>query len=188
MKEYDDLSGEFNTKMKIEDFSKEALIKLWKSASRSYAWLAGIYIADLRERHGEKMAFDINAEVWEKWLPDEVRLVREPMNIQGNDVEAYFKFLRSYGLIGGLMDIDLELINKNHGIYTVKHCPVIYQFEKRNDPEGARHMCLMDDNEKGGYRTQAHQFNPKMKVKCLTPLPRKSKDDVYCRWEFKIED
>jgi hypothetical protein len=36
--------------------------------------------------------------------------------------------------------------------------------------------------------TQAQLFNPNIKVRPLKLPPRKSKDEIACKWEFSLEE
>jgi hypothetical protein len=48
-------------------------------------------------------------------------------------------------------------------------------------------MLAMCDLDFRAFDKIARFFNPKMKVTALKLPPRKSKDDVACQWEFKLE-
>jgi len=44
-----------------------------------------------------------------------------------------------------------------------------------------------EEVERPMFQRIAAYFNPKMKATALKLPPRKSEDDIACRWEFKIE-
>ncbi len=184
-RELNDYSGDYKPDLKYEDFSKAALIRLWQLASKHYFGIARSYITDLRKRHGEKEALAINDKIWMEWYPTEFRIVLDAMNIKGNDVETLFKFIQCYGGVAGLMNIELDLKNKDHGIFTVRRCPILESNERRNDPEAIHHLCGMDVV---GYEMWGHVINPKITTKCLKLPPRKDKNEIVCQWEWKLEE
>ncbi len=184
MEDLKDYSDKYITDLRYEDFSKEALIRLWRSASKLYLGIEGLWLTRISERYGKETAFELDTEIFKKNIPLEIKWVKEAMNISGDDVETLFKFFQCYAAGGGLLDIDLDLKNKNHGIYTVRRCTTLDYYERHADDEGLKHCCDMDI---WGYALQAHCINPNIKTTCLKLPPRKSKDEIACQWEFRLE-
>jgi hypothetical protein len=182
MDELKDYSGPYISNLKLEDFSKETLVKLWQGTSKLFMGIAGIYLSDLRAKDGDKIAYDMDSEVWRKMIPLELKFVTRAMNIQGNDVATVFKFLQCYACAGGQMDMELDLKNKNHGILTVKRCRPLEYLERNNEIVAGKHMCDMD---LWGWQLQATIINPDIKVTCLKMPPRKSGEEITCQWEYK---
>ncbi|NQT47707.1 MAG: hypothetical protein HQ578_01885, partial [Chloroflexi bacterium] len=94
MEEMQDYSGPLRPDLKMEEFSKEALVRLWQAAGKLYVGLDGIWYSLIRERYGEDVARELDAELWRREAPLEVRRNREAMNIWGDDVESVLKFLQ----------------------------------------------------------------------------------------------
>lgn len=179
-----DYSGPFDPKLQVDDLSKETLIKIWKSAAQLFVGIATLYLEDLRKRHGDKVAFEINEEIWRKIIPLEVKFVTEAINSHENDVAAYFKFLQCYALAGGQMDaMDFDLKDKNDGIFTVRHCQA---FSGEFDDKTIKHYCEMCH---WGWQLQANTINPDMKMTCLKPPPEPpltNKEDIICQWRYQL--
>ncbi len=89
-----DYSGAFRPDLRMTDFSREALVRMWQVAGMMYTSLAGNYQRVMREKLGEKAAQELDAEVWRRQTPVEVRLCRRAMGIAGDDVASLFKHLQ----------------------------------------------------------------------------------------------
>jgi hypothetical protein len=183
-----DYSEAFQPGLHMTDFSKEALVRLWEVAGKMYTSLAGTYQRVLRERLGEQLALELDAEVWRRQTPVEVRLCRRAMGITGDDVASLFKHLQVDPGAGGIWpEFDLELKDSNHGILTVKRCLALEHFERGGEAELARlkHTCEVLDGE--GFQDTAALFHRRMKAMPLKLPPRNNKDEIACQWEFKVE-
>jgi len=187
MEELQDYSGEFKPDLKLQDFSKDALVRLLKASAKLYVGIGGLYHRAIRERYGMDVALEFERKIWRRNEVLEVQRVNEAMNTEGNDVAALFKFCQLDPGIGGIMEIEYDLKNNNHGIMTVKYCQSLAYFERHGETDLQKFVCEVLDKE--GFAEIAREcFNPKMKARPLKLPPRKSKDEVACQWEFKIEE
>jgi hypothetical protein len=188
--ELKDYSGEFRPDLKMEDFSKEALVKLWQLGAKLYIGLDGLYYSLNREKFGEDKARELAVEVWLRKgfaADQEVRRGREAMNIWGDDVASLFKFFQiDPGCAGVMPDVKYELKGKNHGIFTVKRCLSLEYFEKHGETSLQKHAC--EDLDILGFQRAAELFNPKIKATAVKLPPRKNREEIACQWEFKIEE
>jgi hypothetical protein len=186
MAELKDYSGPYKPDLKLEDFSKESLIRLYKAACKDYLGIDGIWLGLLRQKLGEKTAFDYDVEVWEGGTKGEVRRTREALNIWGEDVEAVMKYIQTSASLGGLFDIDTELIDKTHGRYTITYCHALEYFEKHGDDKLLTQACeglCIPYNQRS-----ADWFSPKIKWVPVKLPPRKSKDEPACVWDIYLEE
>jgi hypothetical protein len=186
MAELKDYSGPFKQDVKLEDFSKEALIRLYKAACKDYLGIDGIWLALLRQKYGDQVAFEHDVAVWELGTKGEVRRTREALNIWGDDVESVMKYIQTSASLGGLFHIDTELIDKNHGRYTITKCHALDYFEKHHDETLLKQACeglCIPYNQRS-----ADWFNPKIKWTAVKLPPRKSKDEPACVWDITLEE
>ncbi|MFC1944733.1 hypothetical protein ACFLX5_04520 [Chloroflexota bacterium] len=181
-----DYSGEFNPKVKYEDFSEEALESLLTEYARLEMALGGWWYDVVKERYGEQEVIECEKEVWEKGVPYTVLRITKALNIQGNDVAACFKTMQMFpGGCQQLFETTWELKNPNHGFCTTDRCPPLEFYERHGEVVKMQNMCRMDiDNAK----IIAKFFSPYVKVEPLKLPPRKNEDEVFCIWEFKIEE
>ncbi len=191
MKELKDYSGKYNTDLRFEDFSKEALIRLIKSYQLSFVGLMGMWNTMNRERMSTEDAFKLDADVYERMLSKfSLPLVTQALNIQGNDVVTMLKYCQFApdGAREGLYECNYEIKNNNHAIMTFTRCPSLFYFERKGNIKDINSLCGPGGVEERAFVAICQYFNPKMKCKGLKLPPRKSKDDTCCQWEFKIED
>ncbi|MCX6000637.1 MAG: DUF6125 family protein [Chloroflexi bacterium] len=190
MEELQDYSGEFRPNLRLQDFSKDALIRFWRSVSDWYGGQCGRWMFLVRERFGSQKALHLGNMMWVyDPKPDcaEVREMVEAMNIRGNDVESLFKcFQVDPGACGIWQDTEFKLVTKNHGIFTVGKCWALEYFEKAKDLEYMQTCCRGWDYY--GFAEAAKVINPNMKTTALRLPPRRSPDDIACQWEFKVEE
>ena len=184
MEELKDYSGEFNPNLKLEEFSKDTLVSLWYATCRLLAGLDGHWYNYIKEILGEEATNDVNHKVWADMVPRELRWIGKTMKIDGNDLEAFFKFQQVNPAIGGVCDIECDLKNKEYGTITFTRCPALDSCERHNWPGRLKFLCDTDDRY---FRKHARHFNANIKVKSLKLPPRESKDEIACKWEFKIE-
>jgi len=186
MKELQDYSGEFIRDLKLEDFSKTALIRLYEAACKDYLGIDGIWLTLMRQKFGDDIAFSYSKEVWEPGTKGEACRTREALNIWGDDVEAVMKYIQTSASLGGLFRIDCEMKDKNHGIYTIHRCNALEYFEKQRDEALLKQACYglcIPYNQRS-----ADWFNPKIKWTAVKLPPRKSKDEPACVWEITLEE
>ena len=191
MKELKDYSGKYNTDLKFEDFSKEALIRLLKSYQLSFVGIMGMWNTVNRERMSAEDAFKLDADVYERMLSKfSLPLVTQALNIKGNDVVTMLKYCQFApdGAREGLYECKYEIKNNNHAILTFTRCPSLFYFERTGNIKDINSLCGPGGVEERAFVAICRYFNPKMKCKGLKLPPRKSKDDICCQWEFKIED
>ena len=186
MAELQDYSGDFNPNLKITDFSKEALIRLWEAAAKLYIGMDGMWWTLIKQRYGEKTAVDLSAENWRRAADFELKRTTEAMNIHGDDVATLFKVYQVDPGFAPICDLQFDLKTKNHGILTVTRCKSLEYLERHNEEEFIRNACHVVDVE--GFQRLASLVNPRMKATALKLPPRKSSDETPCVWELKVED
>ena len=186
MAELKDYSGNFKPDLKIEDFSKEVLIKLLYEYSRIFLATDGFWYTLIEQRHGEDEAMACEIKVWDKCYTFDPRRITQAMNIQGRNVEACMKALPlSPGFPLGFFDWDVDLKNSNHAIVTVNRCPSLLFFEKEGK---GRDVRICNELEQRTFQVYANYFNPAIKVTALKLPPRKNKEEVpCCQWEWKLQ-
>ncbi|MCK4792529.1 MAG: hypothetical protein KAV87_52860 [Desulfobacteraceae bacterium] len=183
MKELTDYSGEFDPNIRYEDFSKNSLLELLNAYSDYIRKLDGFWYLMVKDRMGDDEAFACDTNVWEKMYAIEFEMTRKLFKIKGNDVVALMKafqmspWTRTYRH-------SMELQSPHHGILTVTHCPTLLALEREGE---GREERICQQLEPKLFRKQADFFNPEIQVRALKLPPRKSKDEVHCQWEFKLE-
>jgi hypothetical protein len=187
MKEKKDYSGEFKPEAKLQDFSKDTIVRLWRSSSLAYMLLGGLWFDVVKDKVGEEKALEWEKEVWLKrgGCENDIRVPMEALEIEGNDVATLLKAFQFAPGEAGWIDITCELKNNNHGILTATRCPALEIFEYSGDTARQKHACI--DICVPGMQLTGEHINPKMKCRALKLPPRKSEKEIACQWEFKID-
>ena len=186
MAELQDYSGEFKPDLKLTDFSKEALVRLLVAASRMYLGADGMWTTVIRRRYGDDVALSCSKEVWDTNWKLELRRPMEAMNIKGNDIATMFKTWQVDPGFAVMFDIDFEIRdNGNYGLMTVKRCRTLEYCERHGDDWLLNLAC--NELDQPLIAESARFFNPGITTKALKLPPRKSKDEIPCQWEFRLE-
>ena len=186
MTELKDYSGEFKRDLKWEDFSKEALVQALKATSRCVTGLDGFWYSLVKERFGEKVAGELDAELWKKMTWFELTQIQKALNIHGDDIATMCKFLQNSPDSIGVLHWDCDIKNRNLAIGTVTHCRALEYMERHGDYALMKTACEAVD---AALIPQVGRWiNPKIKVTCLKLPPRKSKDEACCQWEIKLQE
>ena len=186
MRDLKDYSGPFIPDLKRSDFSKEALVRAWEATSRCFVLIDGLWYTLVKERfNDEKLAGELDREIWKKMTWEEIGRIQDALNIHGNDVDALFKVYQTIQDSVGVLEMKFELKNKNHGIYTITNCRALKHFEKYGNKELQETACGTDV---WAFADTARHFNPKIKCTNLKLPPRKDPSEPACIWEFKIEE
>ena len=190
MKELSDYSGEYSPDLKLEDFSKSALIRRLKSYQVAFVGFMGMWNTINRERMSSEEAFKLDGDVYEKWVSKfSLPLVSQAMNIQGDKVVTMLKYFQVApdGAREGLYEFNYDIKKDNHVVLTFTSCPSLFYFERKGNEKDINGLCGPGGVEERAFIELCKYFNPDMKCRALKLPPRKSKDDTCCQWEFKVE-
>lgn len=184
-----DYGGEYKPDLKLQDFSKRAVMKLAEIGAKDTAGIDAFWFSMITERYGLDTARELERKVWigknSFAVVQDMKRIVSAFNIKGNDISCVLKYIQVSPIGGtGGWKYEADIKDKNRVIVTVTDCPSIDYFERRDDMEGAKFTFSIDV---GWFNTIARYFNSKIKIRCLNECPRKSKHEVPCRWEFKLE-
>ena len=177
-----DYSGEFLPELKFSDFSSDTLAKLLALYCRLYMALDGFWYLTVKERSGNEEALACDIRTWERVARYEMEKIAKQLNIRGNDVIAVMKAVQ---MTPWLRQTQFEIEPKNHNeaALTVTHCPTLDALEKEGE---GRENQICDRVDRKLFKEYAAFFEPAIEVTCLKLPPRKSKEEICCKWEFKL--
>lgn len=185
--ELQDYSGDLVPNLRWQDFSKEALIRLLNESQRALIMMDGFWHTKVAEEFGIDKADAWGGEVWgTDYVKHMVPRIMKAMNISGNDVETYMKYLQvDPGLPLEMWDYRIDLKDKNHAVWTVDRCPSLLFMEREGK---GREAVVCQQMEVEAIKGYARYFNPAIKVTPLKLPPRKGPDDLpHCQFEFRLE-
>ncbi len=178
-----DYSGKFDPKFSFDKFSKETLLKVLKAYCEYMRHIDSFWYLTVADKWGNDEAIDCDIRAWEKSKAYEVRTLSNLLNIHGDDVATLMKLIQ-VSPWAWIQDRVIDIKDNNHAVVTVRACPILFAIEKE---EKGREMeqCHVACSKIIGFN--ASYFNPKIKVTPLKLPPRKSKNDICCQREFKLE-
>ena len=181
--ELNDYSGPFYPRLTHKNFSKDFLLKLM--VAYQYAWIimSGGYYDAVRTRYGLEVANECELA---SWMRVGERVNPRYAKIANIKLETVLDSLKAEQLpldnTVGLYPAEYDIKSPNHVIMTVMKCRTLDYFEKA-EPERIIPMCHHLEKPV----IEKYMINPKIKVTPLVLPPRKSPEDIACRWEFKLE-
>jgi hypothetical protein len=178
----DDYSGPFNPDLKLEDLSQKALIKLAKSYSLVALMLHWGWRQCVNEKYGEKVEYDMWKENWLRVGQPYCERMAHAFKITDMNVIGFFKELQLDPFFPMYrFEYKMEIINPNHGVMTVTRCPALLQWEATGDNKFIALVC--HDLEQVCFEKSGQYFHPNLKFKELKVPPRKSPDEICCKWD-----
>jgi hypothetical protein len=178
-----DYSGDFDPSFDYGKLSREGLVGLLAVNSNYIRKLDGHWYLSVMSKCGDDIAYDCDIAVWDKLMKLELKIASEMMNIRGGGVASVAKYFQISPWFW-TFDYRLDLHDDDRLTVTFVKCPTLLALEKEGSGREAQ-ICRVMEPELFG--TIAHHFNRRMKVVALQLPPRKSADDVCCRWEFRVE-
>ena len=182
--ELEDYSGDFKPDLRLQEFSKDALVRVCRAAGMLYVGLDGIHYSWAKELWGQDKAAELDAEVWRRAAHVDVRRAKQVMNIEGTDVATLFKIYQVDPGMFGKLDASYELTNNAHGVLTVNRCRTLEYFRRHGDDFRQKHVCEVVDVD--GFARTARVINRDIRVTPLRLPSRGGKGGVACQWEFSI--
>jgi hypothetical protein len=182
VKKSEDKEAGIELDLKLEVLPRDSLIGLVRLYSRLLMDVDGFWFLSMKDRAGNEEAIACDNWVWgkvvKKMLDDLARLV----GVEGRDVVDFMTVIQATPL-HYVVEEKMEAQNRNQATLTVTYCPTLAALEKEDAGRDILHCRLACSVTRA---THAKLFNPAMEVKCLTMPPRRDKQGIFCRWEYKI--
>ena len=190
MAERRDYSGAFDPDITLEDFSKEAHMRLCKAATKMYLNIDVAWRRAVEKRFDRKVALELSRHVWLEGKNNgcfvESTLSRMAMNIAGNDMESWMKHLQIDPGLVEIADIRCELKDEKTGYLTVNRCDALEELEKLGDEALQKYVC--HELEWQGLQLGASYVNPRIRVEPLKLAEMGREDGCACKWKFAMAD
>jgi hypothetical protein len=180
--ELDDEKQRSGADLKLKGLSRDELIDLVKLSSRMILAVDGFWYLSVKELAGNDKALERDNWVWDRVMKFYVSELARLLNVQGRDVADYMKVMgpRPEGLN---IEEEVEVLDGNNAIRTVTHCPTIVALENEGEGRDAIHCRATCSAMRSKH---AKLFNPAIEVVCLKMPPRNSRDDIFCRFQYRI--
>lgn len=166
----------------LTKLSKETLIKLVKAYSRLFLALDGFWFLAVEEKHGYKDALDIDIKAWEGYFPYEARLLRKTLEIKEEGIPGIIETLKHCAFVP-CMEHVIDEVSEERGVVSLYKCPSLEAMERAGRTE-----FVCEPVGTAVFQKYAESIDPRVKVRFLDGPPRKSPEDVSCKWEFTLEE
>ena len=182
--ELKDYSGPLQPQLTIMDFSKEALIKLFKAVSVfTIGTHDGHWCDEVTQKWGDKVAWDLEDRLWETNAKYNALYTENALDFGlSTPVEKCLKGLQMNPALGGVYNIEVELLTPDVGFLTNWRCNSIPYFVKRGEEFRMWDVCWR--MEQPLFQLWAHSFDPGIRCMPLNLIPKLSKDQPDCRWVY----
>jgi len=172
---------------KVSDvYDEKTLALLWNYAALAYMLATDRWYTGIRKRFGAQAARELEKEVWiDRGAAErDLRIGQEAMGIRGNDVASLLRSFQFAPGEVGILDVEFELLDENHGILTHHTCPALDRFE-HFDEDRLKHCCGIC---LAGMPISGEMLNRKIECRPLKLPPRLDSNDIACRWEYRLRD
>jgi hypothetical protein len=168
------------------DFDEKTLALLWNYAALAYMLATDRWYTGVRKRYGNEAAQELEKEVWiDRGAAEyDLEIGQKAMGVTGNDVEALLRSFQFAPGEVGILDVELQLSDANHGTLTHHACPALDRFEHFDDVR-LRHCC---DICVAAMPISGEMLNPKIECRPLKLPPRRDANDIACKWEYRLRD
>ena len=168
----------------IDQLDAPTLAQLWNMAAIAYMMVTYGWYSAVKKKYGVDVAQEMEKDVWlgRGAAEYDLQIGLEALGVTGKDVESLFRgFQYAPGEVG-ILNVDFELISPNHGILHHRTCPAVDRFENYDDHR-LKHCC---DLCVLAMPLSGEMLNKDIKCRYLK-LPPRSKTDIVCEWEYKLE-
>ena len=163
MAELVDYSGKFEPELSHDTFTKETLFALFKFYAAYLKFVDGIWYSTVKDKWGSKEALECDIGMLRRARLYEAETLSRLLNIGGDDVATLMKLTQLSPWVR-TSEIEIDLKDNDHAIYTVRACPTLAILEKDgsgNDTTICIDACMASE------RITADYCNPEIKI---TPL------------------
>jgi Family of unknown function (DUF6125) len=166
----------------LESLSREEAVKYLKFLSGLAIAVDGLWFMAAERAAGYDKALEMDVDVWVGYARVVVKRIRRDFQIQGTGLEA-LKEIISHDPMWWSMG-EFKIIEDSPGrlAFEVRDCPSLMAMEKMG-----REKLTCEPVEGAYLQALAAAVDPGIKVHALKLPPRKSPDEVCCRWAFLAE-
>ncbi len=167
----------------LENCSRETLIALVAAYAQLYLVLDGSWFLSVKKRLGENPAIEVDLQVWDRQVRRETERLTKLMNYQSRDVVSLMELAALIPSAAGAQGY-IETENRNDCTLNIEYCPIVKTLEKEGkgrEKTQCETICRLI------MTNMAITFNPGIELISIKLPPRQNQDDIYCRWQFKLQ-
>lgn len=161
---------------------KEKLVELLFMQMRNLWAVDGLYFLGIEEKFGTEDATKIDKGVWEVMGKIEARRLKSTLCLNNDDIPTMIDALRFSSWSLDLEDKEI-VVEKDRAIFRNVKCRVQQtRIKKELDEFPCKRV-------RWGYlKSFAKEFNQKIVVNCNVCPPDEHPDNLWCEWEFVLNE
>lgn len=192
MKELQDYSGPFNPNLKLEDLSKDFLIRMIRQYGAAYMRLDDLWWRKVEGIVGPKEVIEHSVDVWTKQPTRTNPKYAKAANIEVKTITDCMKVwqLCLDGFLPGVYQPTFEVKDPNHVIMTMNTCLTINYYQKEGMSDRIKTICGHRGVEHRTMEPYIQCFLPNAQVKQLSGPPGSGmpvKEGMACQWEYTLK-
>ena len=168
--------------MKLEDLSKETLIRLVEMYSKNWQTLDSLWFRNVENKYGLEAAVELDLKMWEEQAKVEARRIKEALDITQGGLTNVLKALRfmSWQLTTPLFEYNEE--TPGRVVFYYPRCPVQ---EGRRRQGKKEFPCKFMKTKL--LSNLAKEIEPRAEIRCLFCPPDPRPEDLWCKWELAMK-
>ena len=167
----------------LDGLNRYDIIELLEDAAKN--WLAhdGTWFQAVERMHGMDDAIRADTEAWRGFTVVEAKRIMKRHGIElGGGIAALVSAL-PYRLYAYINVQDVVEQTDSRVVFRMRDCRVQSARKRRNLPDfPCRSVGLVE------YGEFARTIDPRIRTRCIYCPPDGHPDDVWCAWEFTVED
>ncbi len=163
-----------------EDLSREDLIKHLKLMAELTLVADGLWFLAAEEALDFDQALEMDLQVWSRYAPLAIKRLRKHFPLNATGLEG-LKEIMLHDPFWWTMSMEIVEETPEQFIVEVRDCPSLMAMERMG-----REQLTCEPVETAYFEALVEVVDPRIKVKALKLPPRKSPDDVCCRWSFSL--
>ena len=167
----------------VTGLSAPALAQLWNLAAVAYMMVTDRWYTALEAHHGGEIARELELAVWvDGGAADrDLEIGLGAARSTGDNVEALLRGFQVAPGEVGILNVEFELRDSDHGILTHETCPAIRRMEHHDEKRLAHccHICVV------AMPMSGHVVDKDIECRPLVLPPRHGPKDIACQWEYR---
>jgi hypothetical protein len=166
----------------LNTLSREEAINYLKLVSGLALAVDGLWFMAAEKASGYDKALDMDVDVWVGYARVVVKRIRRNFQISGTGIEALKEIIQHDPMWWSMGDVKTTEDSPSRFGFEIIDCPSLIAMEKMG-----RKRLTCEPVERAYLEAFAAAVDPAIKVQALKLPPRKSSDEVCCRWAFVLD-
>ena len=163
----------------LDSLSREEAIQHLKFLSGLAIAVDGLWFMAVEKAAGYDRALEMDVDVWVGYAKVVVKRIRREFGISGTGLEALKEIIRHDPMWWSMGEVRVIEDSPSRLAFEVIDCPALIAMEKMG-----REKLTCEPVEGAYLEALAAAVDPGIRVEALKLPPRKSPDEVCCRWAF----